>query len=187
MEIKSKFYQAHIASKMYDVPKEQLQELIDEFSVNAKFFMSSDEDSATTAKITKAVVEELKDRFKYLPLSLVAEAFSKGAKGELGGTTRFTFRNVYTWLKAIEEKNQKLYADEISRKEDRQRAEQEKQFRSSQRRSTLYGSAFYRKLEWCYEGLVSSSDYDRLTLDRIVAMIEQGHDIKTLTPKMILR
>jgi hypothetical protein len=32
---------------------------------------------------------------------------------------------------------------------------------------------------------LSPAEYDRLSLDKIVAMIEKGHDLKTLTPDMI--
>jgi hypothetical protein len=172
---------------MFEIPKEHLRDLIDEFASIAKFYMSSDDEAAVTAKINAAVVEELKGKFKFLPLTLVAEAYMSGSKGELGGTTRFTFRNVYTWLKAVEEKNQKLFAEEKSRKDDQIKADSERAFRQSQKRNSMYGTAFYRKMQWCYERLLTEQEYDSCSLDKIVALMEKGYRADQITPKMILK
>ena len=121
MEIKSIFYKQYINTQAYQIPVAAIEELIDEFAINAKFYMASDIDADTTAKINNAVVELLKNRFRYVPLKLIGEAYTRGSLGELGGTTRFTIRNVYIWLSQIEEKNQRLFLEEQSKKEDEKR------------------------------------------------------------------
>ena len=183
MEIKSNFYKSFLSTRVGDIPSPALEELIDEFAINAKFYMSSPEDAATTEKINKAVIEELKNRFRFLPLHLVGEAYDRGAKGELGGTTRFTFRNVYTWLKQIEEKNQRLFIEEISRRDQQLRHEEEKHYKTFQRRNSLYGTAFYWKVSQCP---MPDKLYDALTLDKIVESLENGYDIRTLKPEDVL-
>jgi hypothetical protein len=186
MEISSKYYNEYLNSKMRDIPSIAIIELIDEFSANAKFYMSSDADAITTEKINNAVVDLLKGRFSHMPFSLIAEAYTKGALGELGGTTRFTVRNVYTWLNAMEEKYQRLYQEMQTKTDAERRAAEEKKFMSTQKRSNIYGAAMYRKIEWCHDGLLTSSQYDILTLDKIVAAVEMGYSLKELKPSMIL-
>jgi hypothetical protein len=183
MEIKSQYYSEYINTKAGEIPSGALIEIIDEFASNAKFYMSSDADSITTAKINSASIDLLKNRFRFLPLSLIAEAYTRGSLGELGGTTRFTVRNVYTWLGSIDEKNQRLYQETQSKIDDQKRAENERLFRRSQKRSSLFASALYWKISHCP---MSDPDYDRLTLDKIVEAIEKGYTFHELTPSMIL-
>jgi hypothetical protein len=183
MEISSQYYPEYINTKVGEIPTTALTELIDEFASNAKFYMSSDADSMTTDKINSASVDLLKNRFRFIPLNLVAEAYTKGSLGELGGTTRFTVRNVYTWLNAIEEKNQRLYQEIQSKIDDDRRAQDERKFRLGQNRSALFASAFYWKISHCP---LNDKDYDRLTLEKIVEAFEKGYTFDELTPSMIL-
>lgn len=186
MEIKSEYYPQYLSERVKDIPSEHMRELVDEFAINAKFYMSSDVDNDATDKINTAVVELLKNKFSFLPLSLIAEAYTRGSLGELGGTTRFTVRNIYIWLAAVNEKSQRLLQERQSKIDDERRASEEKSFRHQQKRSNLYGAALYKKIEWCYQGLLNSRQYDELTLDMIVAKVEAGYDLKNLTPSMIL-
>lgn len=183
MEISSQYYPEYLNTKVGEIPSTALTELIDEFASNAKFYMSSDCDSATTFKINSAAVDLLKNRFRFIPLSLVAEAYTRGSLGELGGTTRFTVRNVYTWLNSIEEKNQRLYQETQSKIDDQKRADNERHFRLGQKRSALFAAAFYWKISHCP---MPDKDYDRLSLDKIVEAIEKGYTFNELTPAMIL-
>lgn len=182
MEIKSQYYQEYINTKVGDIPTVALIELIDEFASNAMFYMSSDADGMTTDKINSASVELLKNRFRFIPLNLVAEAYTRGSLGELGGTTRFTVRNVYIWLNNIDEKNQRLYQESQSKIDNQRRAENERRFRLTQDRSSLFASAFYWKVS---HSPMPDAEYDRLTLDKIVNMFERGYTFNELTPSMI--
>jgi hypothetical protein len=183
MEIRSQYYCEYINTKVGEIPSTPLTELIDELASNAKFYMSSDADSMTTEKINSASVDLLKNRFRFIPLYLIAEAYTRGSLGELGGTTRFTVRNVYTWLSNIEEKNQRLYQETQSKIDDQKRADNERHFRQGQNRSSLFAAAFYWKVSNCP---MPDKDYDRLTLDKIVEAFEKGYTFNELTPSMIL-
>lgn len=182
MEIKSPAYTEHLKTQVAIIPMGSLIELIDEFAINAKFYMSSDIDSDATAKINAAIIDMLKGRFKYLPLYLVAEAYMRGSLGELGGTTRFTVRNIYIWLTAIEEKQQRLFQEEKTKIDAIRRAQEERSFRESQKRSNLFAAAMYWKISHCP---MSDAEYDRLTLDKIVEAMQKGYTPKELQPLMI--
>jgi hypothetical protein len=183
MEIASKFYHEYLGTKVNEIPFPCLVEIIDEFAANAKFYMSSDVDSETTVKINSAAIDLLKNRFAHLPFNLVAEAFTRGSLGEIGGTTRFTVRNIYIWLTAVDEKNQRLSQESQTRLDSEKRATEEKVFKQSQKRSSLYASAFYWKISHCP---LLDKDYDRLTLDKIVEAFQKGYTFRELTPSMIL-
>ena len=183
MDIKSEYYPEYIGSIVALIPKEALHELIDEFAINSKFYMSSEVDSEATAKINSAVVALLLGKFRYMPLSLIAEAYTKGSLGELGGTTRFTVRNVYIWLAAMDEKCRRLNQEKQSKLDSDKRAEEEKAYKKTQKRNSLYGTAFYWKVSHCP---MSDSEYDRLSLDKIVEAFEKGYSFRELQPGMIL-
>lgn len=183
MEIKSAYYPQYLAEKVYNIPSEHMREMIDEFAINAKFYMSSDVDNEATDKINAAVVDLLKNKFRYLPLSLVAEAYTRGSLGELGGTTRFTVRNIYIWLTAVDEKNQRLNQESQSRTDSERRAAEERAFRLQQKRSTKYGAAMYWKIGFAKQ--LSAAEYHRISLDKIVAMMDRGYKLENLTPEMI--
>jgi hypothetical protein len=185
MEIESPYFNVYLSTQVREIPKSALQELIDEFAVNAKFYMASDLDSDSTAKITSAVIDMLTGRFKFLPLNLVAEAFTRGSLGELGGTTRFMVRNIYIWLTSIEDKNQRLFQENQSKIDDKRKAEDENNFLFQRRYSEKYGAAMLRKIEWCHAGLVNDKEYDRLSLDKIVEAMNKGYELKELIPEMI--
>lgn len=183
MEIKTKYYQTYASERCMMIPTEQLLEIIDELALNAKFDMSSDIDNVTTEKINARIVELLKNqKFRYLPLHLVAEAFSNGALGELGGTTRFTVRNVVTWLNQMSEKMAQIEAERKSREDDARRKATEDIFRLGKDRSSLFGAACRLKASW----RLPNPDYDLCTLDKIVDLMERGYKISQIHPSMIL-
>ncbi len=166
------------------IPTEHLLDIIDELSQNAKFFMSSDLDSAMTEKVNAAIVDLLKNqKYKYLPLSLVGEAFTKGALGELGGTTRFTVRNVVTWLNQMNDRMAQIEAERKSREDDARRKSMEDVFKITKDRSSLFGAACLLKASWHLQ----DPDYDLCTLDKIVDLMERGYKISEIHPSMILK
>jgi hypothetical protein len=169
-----------------DILHEALKEMILELSANAIFVMDTEMKGEITSRTADTIVDLLKHSyFRFMPFHLVCEGFQKGAMGELGGTTRFTVRNVNTWMRAMNEKLTTLNMEKKTKEDAERRAQDEKAFRQRQRINSLYGSAMYRKIEWCYSGLLSSEDYDRLTLDKIVEAVNKGYSIHELTPEMI--
>jgi hypothetical protein len=164
-----------------------MKEMIIELSSNAIFVMNSEMEAGITMRIAETIVDILKhSNLRFMPFHLVCEGFQKGSMGELGGTTRFTVRNVNTWMKAMSEKLTQINTEKKTKEDSRRRAEEVVAFKMRQRTSNLYGKAMFRKIEWCYSGGLSSEDYDRLTLDKIVEAMQKGYNIRDLQPSMIL-
>jgi hypothetical protein len=184
MEIKVKYYQTYINERCMKIPTEQLLDIIDELAQNAKFYMSSDLDSTMTEKVNAAIVDLLKNqKYRYLPLYLVAEAFTKGALGELGGTTRFTVRNVVIWLNQMSDRMAQIEMERKSKEDDARRKAAEDGFKLSKDRSSLFGAACLLKASW----QLQDPDYDLCTLDKIVDLIERGYKLSQIHPSMILK
>lgn len=187
MEYKSVYFSSNLNNYCKDIPKEHLKEIVTELSANAIFIMNTDIDAAATGRSIDTILDMLKNgRFSYMPLYLVCEGYHNGALGELGGTTKFTVRNVNTWLSVMNEKLVQINIDRKTKEDQERRKKEAESYKGVQKRSNLYGAALFRKIEWCYAGLVSSSDYDRLTLDKIVEAMEKGYSIRELQPSMII-
>lgn len=187
MEFKSNYFNEHLNDACKDILTDSMREMIIELLANAIFVMSTDMAASVTVRTTELIVDTLKNsKFRYMPFRLVMEGFTRGSMGELGGTTKFTVRNAYIWMNTMYEKLALINTEQKTKEDAERRTYDERSFRKLQERSNLYGAALYRKMEWCAAGVVSSSEYDRLTLDKIVATIQKGYSIKELLPSMIL-
>jgi len=187
MELKSSYFPAHLNDACKDILKSSMKEMIIELSSNAIFVMNTDMEASITVRTAEIIVDTLQNsKFRYMPFHLVMEGFHKGSMGELGGTTRFTVRNVAVWMNAMYEKLALLTQERKTKEDSERRAAESAAFKSRQKTSNLYGAAMYRKMEWAQAGLISSAEYDRLTLDKIVARMQEGFSINKLIPAMIL-
>jgi hypothetical protein len=194
MEIKNAYYKEHLKELCKEVPTDVLSRIVGELSINAKFYMNGDTSPEDLVKINDAIVDLLKTRFSWLPLHLVGEAYVKGSLGELGGTTKLSARNVYTWLSNVDEKARTLRTQEISRVDESKRTAEERVYLSNQANNVLYGTALSLKLSWFYpssrgrfgQGIylkgLDPSLWDRYPLDKIVEKLKQGYTVQTLTP-----
>jgi hypothetical protein len=186
MEIKCEYYQVYLAERCMMIPTEHLQKIVDELAANAKFYMNSDVDSTMTEKVNAAIVDLLKNqKYKYLPLYLIAEAFTKGSLGELGGTTRFTVRNVVTWLNQMNDRMIQIERERKSKEDAERRALEEKAYKKNQSRDSLFGTAHFIKVAWHCTGAINDDDWDLYPLDPIVDLLEAGHEENAITPSMI--
>jgi len=185
MEIKSEYYKHHLKDRCKDVPETMLKEIVSEFSSNAKFYMNSNVDAETMSKVNTAIVDLLKNKFGYLPLYLVGEAYVRGPLGELGGYASISVRNIYIWLSAVNEKAQNLSAQDQSKLDDERRSEAEKIFKLNQAHNVRFGTALSIKLTWVYEGRIDPDNWDKYPLDEIVRYLKQGYDIHSLRPTEI--
>jgi hypothetical protein len=187
MEFKSTYFSAHMNDRCRDILTTSMREMIMELTLNAIFVMNTDLEASITAKTTETVVDILKNqKYSPMPFHLVVEGFAKGSMGELGGTTRFTVRNVCTWMNAMYEKLAQINIEIKSKEDAARRAAEALEFKNRKKTANLYGAAMFRKIEWCQAGLISSAEYDRLTLDKIVARMQEGFPLAELTPSMIL-
>ena len=185
MEIKCEYYKHHLKDRCKDTPENMLKEIVSEFSSNAKFYMNSNVDAETMSKVNTAIVDLLKNKFGYLPLYLVGEAYVRGPLGELGGYASISVRNIYIWLSAVNEKAQNLSAQDQSKLDDERRSEAEKIFKLNQAHNVRFGTALSIKLTWVYEGRIDPDNWDKYPLDEIVRYLKQGYDIHSLRPTEI--
>jgi hypothetical protein len=161
-----------------------MTEMVAELSTNAVFVMNTDIQAEASSRIVETVVDLLKHSLlRFMPFHLVCEGFQKGAMGELGGTTRFTVRNVNTWMRAMNEKLAQINMDLKTREDARRRAEEAAAYKQLQKRYSIFGTACRWKVDHCP---LPDADYDRLTLDKIVEAFNKGYSFKELTPSMIL-
>jgi hypothetical protein len=187
MELKNNHFSMSMNELCKDIITQPMIEMIGELSAHAMFVMNTDLEASVTARTTGTIVDILKtQKYKFMPFYLVCEGFTRGSMGELGGTTRFTVRNVCTWMNAMYEKLAQINTEKKTKEDSERRASETRAFKQNQKRGTFYGAAMYRKMEWAQAGAITSADYDRLTLDKIVAKIKEGYSIKELQPSMIL-
>lgn len=184
MELKSDHFNGYMNTELRDIPTQAILEMVTELSLNAIFVMSTEIEASVAARIATTAVDVMKNnRFKFMPLHLVCEGFTRGAMGELGGTTRFTVRNIFTWMSAMYEKLALINIEKKTKEDAVRRTEESRSFKRQQKINNLYGAATYWKISHCP---MSDAEYDRLTLDKIVARMKDGFSIETLTPEMIL-
>jgi hypothetical protein len=185
MELKSNFYPVYLNEQIMNIPTAALTEIIEELSSNVKFYMNSDLDSSSTDRVNNAIVSILQSKYKYFTLSVVAEAFHSGSLGELGGTTKFTVRNVAIWLNASKERYERARAEQKTKDDNHKREAEERSFRKTRDNDNLFGTALWIKIGWNYNGSIRSSDWDNYPLDAIVAKLRQGYTEHNLIPEMI--
>ena len=180
MEIKSEAYKYYLRYEVGKIPDQELNEVIKEFSSNAIFMMGSEHKPDDLRKTHQSVLYLIRSAYSFLPLHLIAEAFSKGSVGDLGGTTKFSARNVNIWLREIKDKHYNLIAEEKSREDNQRRSEVEKIFKSNQANNVIYGTALFLKLSWAYEGRIDPENWEKYSLDAIVNELRNGYTVKTL-------
>lgn len=187
MELKSNYFNIHMNDNCSDILTQSMLEMITELSSNAIFVMNTEIETAVGARMSVTIVDILKNqRYKFMPFYMVCEGFARGSMGELGGTTRFTVRNVCTWLNAMYEKLAQINTEFKTKEDAERRAREARDFKHEQKTANLYGAAMYRKIGWAVAGALNSADYDRCTLDKIVEKIREGYSVKELQPSMIL-
>ena len=184
MEIQTPHYQSNLNKACKDIWMEHLGPVVRELSEISKFYMSSSLNDSETIKINGAICDLLKFNNKYreLPLYLVAEAFHKGALGELEGTSKYTVRNVCIWLNEIYDKMCRIQAINKNREEDQLRKTYESDYKSNWKHHSKYGAALSKKMEWD----IDRKTWERITLDKMVEMLDKGYTLDELTPDMII-
>lgn len=188
MELKSKYFNIHMNDLCKDIFTASMVDMIGELSANAMFVMNTDLESSVTARTTGTIVDILKNqKYRFMPFYLVCEGFTRGSLGELGGTTRFTVRNVCTWMAAMYEKLAVINMEKKTKEDAERRAFEAKSFKQNQKESNIYGAAMVVKMKWFTgAGQEASDAYDRCSLVKIVEMVHKGYTLNELKPEMIL-
>jgi hypothetical protein len=189
MKLENKNFPLYMNTAMMNIASEDLDEMLMELCANAMFYMNTENTKDTNNKLVAAVKDLIlsDSGYKFMPLHLVIEIFHKGSTGELGGTSRFGLRNVNIWLFQAKEKHQKLIADEKSKEADKQRHEWEQNFKHNHGDDWIFGQALWIKIAWNYTGAIKRQDWDKYSLDAIVAKLREGYNENSIHPSMILR
>ena len=182
MEIKDENFKYYIKYPVNQIPTVDLISIINELSINAIFFMGCELKPDELKSAIKAVIYVLNNYYGYMPLYLVAEAFSKGSIGDMGGTARFNARNVNIWMAEIRTKFQNLTAQQKSKDDSDRRQAEEIVYKNNQVHNVLFGTALSLKLVWVYKHQINADDWERYTLDKIVEKLKNGFTDKTLRP-----
>lgn len=185
MEIKNENYPLYASIPVKEIPHDTLVDLVIELSTNAMFVLGASLESSMIKPTVEKIVEMLRDKFSVYPLHLVAEAFDQGALGQLGGTMRFIPRNIYIWLAAVRDRDNRLKYEQWSKQEDKRRAEEEGRWKSNHRGDAVFGTALCLKLTWVYSGAITAEEWDNITLDSIVTLLRAGESEYTITPSMV--
>jgi len=75
----------------------------------------------------------------------------------------------------------------VKSKEDAERRiASEKNYVNIKNRATMYGSALMRKLELQYGGQMLDGDWERMTLDKIVDLMDKGYRVEEIIPGLVL-
>ena len=187
MEITNENYRVFINHPVGEIPRDELSGILEELMVTAMFYMNNTLEETSTKTTREAILYVLKNEFGYMPLHMIAEGFMKGSLGRLGGTTKFTVRNVHIWIEAMKEQYQRGIAQKSSKDEQERKRKEDEYWRAFHRDDYIFGTALHLKLSWAYEGAIKRDDWDKYTLDAIVVQLRAGETEKTLRPSMILQ
>jgi hypothetical protein len=185
MEIQNENYKVFISAPAGEIPREELSGILEELMVNAMFYMNTSLAETSTKTTREAILYVLKNEFSYLPLHMISECFMKGALGKLGGTTKFTVRNVHIWLDSIKDQYQQLISQERSKEDQKRKLQEERDWKNHHKGDVIFGTALSLKLAWVYTGAIRADDWDLYSLDKIVNYLRAGETEKTLRPSMI--
>ena len=186
MELKSEHFREYMSRGMGEIPVPELKEMIAELSSNAIFFMNTDLDEIAMGRTVAVISQLLKEpEYRYLPLNLVIEAFVKGQKGELGGTSKFTPRNVSIWIAGMHEKSIRVRAEQISKEDDSRRRREISEFNSSRIFSGYYGKATCKLMAWYNNRMISIEQWNNEALEVIVRLQKEGRKIEEINKEMV--
>jgi soluble cytochrome b562 len=185
MEINNALYPIYLNTPAGEIPREELAEILIELMSNAMFYMNSSLEETQVKTTREAIIYFLKHDFAYMPLSTISEAFMNGSLGKLGGTTKFTVRNVHVWLEAMKEQFQRQQSQKRSQHDQQEKMREEKDWKENHRGVAIFGTALDLKLSWVYAGAIRAENWDDYSLDAIVNHLRAGETVETLKPSMI--
>ena len=162
-----------------DVPRDKLREIIDELSATAMVNMGGNETTIPLQRIIESITALVAKQYYELPISKVAGAFWRGSLGELGGTTRFTLRNVNLWLKETHQQWGEEHIREISRKN-------REKYDSHERADQDVITACRMKIMWRIDGKITPDQSEKIHVEDIVHRLRDGFREKDIIPEMFL-
>ena len=164
---KDEKYQIYANDLVRTLPEENLQYLIALFMQEAAINMGAEVDEKTLER----VIYYIKKDFSYIPVSYLASAFVRGSLGQMPyavGMTKLVPKTIHYWL------------GEASLDYNRAMAKQRQKDLSSVPGTTFdlqkypLGKAINTKIDWFKKGLITSDEWDGISLKDLAGLIGQG-------------
>ena len=160
--MKDELYQVHSMALVKDVfPREDLKGLINIFMIDSGINMGSE----FTTKSLDRVIFIVEEKYKYLPIYIVASGFTKGSMGQYG-PGRLVPRVIGEWMNQISQEYNREQAHEVIRSDD--------YTNSADLNKCPLGSAIIKKLDWFHNGTLPMSCWDRVPLKELADKIKAG-------------
>ena len=160
--MKNELYQTHSMTLVKDVlPTKDLKILINDFMIDAGINMGSE----FTAKSLERVIWIVDEKYKYLPIYMVASGFTKGSMGQYG-PGRLVPRVIGEWLNQISQEYNREQAHEVIRSEEYTDI--------ADLNKCPLGSAIIKKLDWFHNGTLPMSCWDRVPIKAVAEKIKAG-------------
>ena len=156
-------FQIYAKDLIGNIPKEKLCMIINLILIEAARNMGNE----FNEKILDATIEVIEENFRRLPLITVASAIYRGSMGQLGAG-RLIPKTIYQWLREV--------SMDYEREKDHQAIEARLNSPGTPVDLKIYpmGSALNKKLEWLVSGVITSEQYDDISLKKLAEMIGQG-------------
>ena len=161
--MESELYNTYANQTCNDIPIDYLKRLI-----NLMIYEASQDMGQTYDKefMPDRVYYIISTHYNHLPLSLVASAFKRGSLGQYG-TGRLVPRTVFGWLG---EMNQYFMTIHEKKQEDDM-----KHHKFDGLEKYPLGKAICTKIDWLTSGVITSEQWDKISLKEVAEMIGQGH------------
>lgn len=148
-----------------NVPGEILKHLINLFLFEAAQNMGVECKDTMIDRVVYFVSTE----FNYLPVNFIASSFVRGSLGKYG-VGRLVPRTIHSWLtEAVIEYN-------LTSAHNRQEELAAIPFQAIDLRKYPLGRAICKKIDWLQSGVITSDEWDKISLKQVAEIIGAGHE-----------
>lgn len=160
-------YKIYALNTVLDVPTEKLKILVTVFIDYAARNLGCKVDKADVDQIIEFIQSP---EFCFLPVSVVASAFSRGSLGKLkNDKLTLNPRNIYDWMTEVKIEHR----NNIEHNEREKRLSADVSHFKELKKYPL-GQALCKKIDWYNSGAIDSDDWDRIPLRDLSEVISRG-------------
>lgn len=165
--IQNETYQTYALETVQNVPLDNLKILVTVFISYAARNLGCKVDKADVDQIIEFIQSP---EFCFLPVSVVASAFSRGSLGKLkNDKLTLNPRNIYDWMTEVKIEHRNL--TEHNEREKRLNAEVS---HFKELKKYPLGQALCKKIDWYNSGAIDSDDWDKIPLRELSEIISRG-------------
>lgn len=156
-------YQTYATSKIYNIPRETLCEIINIILIEASRNMGNEFND----KMLDAIIGTIEENHHNLPLCYIASAIYKGSMGTYG-PGRLIPRIVFNWLREVSLE----YTKEIDHKAIEERMKNTGT--PADLNKYPMGTALNLKIDWLVSGYITSEQWDNIPLKEVAELLGKG-------------